>query len=100
MKSSKTILGFLFVLSGIAAVYMGLNVDLGCAEATARDNVIAGLPLWVFGVYCIFTSLFLWKKPQIGNIMAVITVSIAFILLIAVIFDLSFPIIKTSCLGL
>ena len=98
MKTYKIILIFLFVLLGIIAIYMGLNVDLGCAEATVRDNTIAGLPLWVFGVYCIFTSLFLWKKPQIGNILAVITISLAFILLIAVIFDLSFPIIKTSCI--
>jgi len=98
MKPYKTILIFLFALLGIATIYMGLNIDLGCAEATARDNIIAGLPLWVFGVYCIFTSLFLWKKPQIGNILAVITVSVAFILLIAVIFDLSFHVIKTSCL--
>jgi hypothetical protein len=97
MKKSNTILIFLFSLLGIIAIYMGLNVDLKCAEAAVRDNLLAGLPLWIFGIYCLITSLFLWKKPQIGNILAVFTIIMASVLILAPIFDLSFPIIKTSC---
>lgn len=87
----------MFLLSGLATVYMGLNVSLKCAEATARDNLLAGLPMTVFGAYCFITSLFLWKKPQIGNILAVFTIIMASALILAAVFDLSIPIIKTSC---
>jgi hypothetical protein len=79
---------------------MGLNVDLKCIGGTAQDNIMAGLPLWIFGTYCTITALFLWKKPPIGNILAVFTIIMASVLIIAPIFDLSFPIIKTSCLNL
>jgi hypothetical protein len=51
----------------------------------------------MFGAYCLFTSLFLWGKPQTGNILAVITITAAAVMLLASIFDLSIPIIKTSC---
>ena len=87
----------LFLLVSIFAIYMGLNIDLKCSEATVRDNLLAGLPLTVLGAYCLVTSLFLWKKPQIGNILAVITITIAVVMLLVTIFGLSFPIIKTSC---
>lgn len=98
MKTSNLILIFLFALLGVISTSMGLNVELGCIGATARDNILAGLPLWVFGVYCTLTALFLWRKPQIGNILAVISITAAAIMLIMAIFDLSLPIIKTSCL--
>jgi len=88
----------LFILAGALSIYMGLNVDLKCAEATVRDNLLAGLPLLTFGLYCLITSIFLWFKPQIGNILAVISVTAAAIMILASIFDLSFPIIKTSCI--
>ena len=98
-KPNKTLIVIFFVL-GILTLYMGLSVDLKCAEATAWDNFLAGLPLWLFGVYCFITSLFLWKKPQIGNILAVISFTIAAVLLIASIFDLHVPVIKVpnACL--
>jgi|GEM_PF-2542364 len=86
-----------FLLAGIISIYLGLNVDLKCVEATMRDNILAGLPLLALGVYCLLTSIFLWLKPQIGNILAVISVTAAGIMIIASIFDLSFPIIKTYC---
>lgn len=94
---SRKISIVLFLLLGIITIYMGLNVDLKCPEATVRDNLLAGIPLTLFGIYSIFTSLFLWKKPQIGNTMAVIVVTVAIIMLIAAIFDFSFQVIKTSC---
>jgi len=97
MKISNIILIVLFLLAGIFTLYMGLNVNLKCVEATMRDNLLAGLPLTVFGAYCFITSLFLWKKPQIGNIFAVVTITAAVVIILAALFDLSFPIIKTSC---
>jgi hypothetical protein len=100
MKMSGIILIVPFALLGILTIFMGLNVDLKCAEATARDNILAGLPLWTFGVYCLVTSLLLWRKPKIGNILAVITVVMFSILILASFFDLSIAIIKTSCLNL
>lgn len=96
MKPNKIPIILFFIL-GAATLYMGLNIDLGCAGATAWDNFLAGLPLWVFGIYCLLTSLFLWEKPSIGNILAVVTFAIATILVIAPVFNLSIPIIKTSC---
>lgn len=89
---------FLFLLLGLASLYMGLNIDLKCADATLRDNLLAGLPLLILGVYSIITAIFLWLKPQIGNILAVISITAASIMILASIFDLSFPIIKTSCI--
>jgi cytochrome bd-type quinol oxidase subunit 2 len=100
MKTATKIFIVLFLLVGIAAIYMGLNINLQCATATMKDNLLAGLPLSVFGIYCFITALFLWKKTQIGNILAVFTIIMASVLIIAPIFDLSFPIIKTSCLNL
>jgi len=94
----KKFLIFLFFLLGIVSLYMGLNIDLRCAEATLRDNLLIGLPLLVFGVYCLATSLFLWKKFLIGSILAVFTVIMATILILATVFDFSINIIKTSCI--
>lgn len=97
MKNSSKILIVLFLLAGVLTIYMGLNVNLECTEATVQDDFLAGLPLSMFGAYCLFTSLFLWGKPQTGNILAVITITAAAVMLLASIFDLSIPIIKTSC---
>lgn len=85
-------------MAGALCIYMGLSVDLKCAEVTMRDNLLAGLPLLILGVYSIITSIFLWLKPQIGNILAVISITAASIMILASIFDLSFNIIKTSCI--
>ncbi|MEK7635055.1 MAG: hypothetical protein AAB446_01325 [Patescibacteria group bacterium] len=100
MQKINKILIILFLVLGVLTLYMGLSVDLKCSEATFRDNLVAGLPLWVFGIYCLFTSLFLWKKPLIGKVLAVITFVIATVLFLASVFDLSIPIIKTSCTNL
>ena len=97
MKNYNMILSILFSVLGILSVILGLNVDLKCLGSTVQDNLIAGLPLWVFGVYCLFTSLFLWKKPEIGRSFVAVAVLIAIILITASLFDLSIPIIKTSC---
>ena len=83
---------------GVTAIYMGLHVDLQCLDTTLRDNLLASLPLLVFGTYSLATALFLWQKPSVGNILVVITITMALILFLASIFDLSLPIIKTSCL--
>lgn len=99
MKKSQKILIVLFLFTGIIAVYMGLNVNLKCAEATAQDNFIAGLPLIIFGIYSFLTSLFLWKKPEIGAGFVAVATLAALILITAAIFDLSIPIIKTSCMS-
>lgn len=98
MKKSRITLIVFFSLLGISSLYLGLNIDLKCAEATTHDNLLAGLPLWIFGVYCMLTALFLWKRPQIGNILAVFTVIMATALIFAPLFNLSIPIIKTSCI--
>jgi hypothetical protein len=91
------VLSIFFSILGIVSVVLGLSVDLECVGVTAQDNLIAGLPLWVFGVYCLFTSLLLWKKPEIGRSFVAVAVLIALILITASVFDLSIPIIKTSC---
>lgn len=93
----KKFLIFLFFLLGVISLYIGLNIDLKCTEATVKDNLVAGIPLLVFGVYCLVTSLFLWKKILIGNILAVFTVIMATVLGLAAYFDFSINIIKTSC---
>ena len=100
MKHHNKILIVLFLLVGIGAIYLGLNINLKCVGVTVQDNLLAGLPLLVFAAYCFITSLLLWKKPQIGNILAVFTIIIATVLIFAPIFNLSIPIIKTSCLSL
>jgi hypothetical protein len=96
---NKTLI-ILFLLMGIFAIYLGLNIDLKCSETAMWDNLLAGLPLFVFAAYCLITSLLLWKRPQVGNILAVITIIIATILIFTPILNLSIPIIRTSCSGL
>lgn len=98
MKTSNEILIVLFLLFGISAIFMGLSVNLGCPEATARDNFAAGLPLTIFGVYSLLTSLFLWKKPDFGGGFVAVATLFALILIIMAVFGLSSPIIKTSCI--
>jgi hypothetical protein len=96
MKNSNLILAISFLLIGIITLYMGLNINLEC-EATFLDNLRAGLPLIIFGIYSLLTSVFLWKKPDMGrSFVAVATLMILF-LATAAIFDFSIGIIKTSC---
>lgn len=97
MKSFRKIFIILFLLIGIVAVYLGFNVSLECTEAMMRDNLLAGLPLIIFGAYSLITALFLWKKFLIGQTLAVLGVLMALILILAPIFNLSIPIIQTSC---
>jgi hypothetical protein len=97
MKNYNMVLSILFSILGIISVILGLNVDLGCTGAMMQDNLLAGLPLWMFGVYCLFTSLLLWKKPELGRSFVAVAVLIALVLITASVFNLSIPIIKTSC---
>ena len=98
MKNLDKFLFVSFLLGGILVFYMGLNVDLACLKATTRDNFLAGLPLTIFGLYCLVTSLFLWKKMKVGDCLAVFGFLIATALTLISIFDLPIAIIKTSCI--
>jgi hypothetical protein len=97
MADRKKIISILFLLAGIFAIYMGLSVRLKCG-GTATDNFMAGLPLTIFGVYCAITSLSLWEKSKIGDYLPALAILIAAFMLFAAVFDLSFPIIKTTCI--
>ncbi len=87
----------LFLILGIITIYLGLSVDLKCAEVSITNNLAAGFPLIIFGIYNLLTTLFLWRKPDIGRGFVAVAVLIALILIVASVFDLSIPIIKISC---
>jgi hypothetical protein len=100
MKTSDKILMGVFLALGVLALYMGFNIDLKCAGATISDNLAAGAPLIIFGLYSLLTSLFLWKNPGVGRNFVAVAI-FAFLILAAVaFFDLSIPIIKTSCISI
>lgn len=90
-KILNIILAVIFLLAGVFFVFVGLTTRLLCSGLTEWDQFLAGLPMTIFGLYCIATSVFLWKRPKIGIYLALLAI-IFFVAMVV----LSSSIIKSS----